>query len=372
LGAPAVLMFFVLSGYVIGLATTEPASAPGVRRYAVHRFARLVPLNVVAVLVSWLLLPDTNGRTILGNLLFLQNDQPLPLIGHVPVLANNGNLWSLNYEAVFYLGFIAIWLVRPSTVLVFSALAAVVAAHAIGLPVSALTARYACGALYWVAGLAVAWHTPPADDTARRTNWPAAMLGFYAVTQVGALRAVLMDLQAYGWLWTTLVSPHRIDILLASVWLLLAATGRAPRLRRTLTWSCLTLATAGLIAQSFGSEPSGRTYLVGIAVASAWWVAHRDFALTPLQRCAPLGLISFGLYVIASPLQIAQRAVWPDFSGSWLTFTARAAALTMFSLATAWLLERKFAARISRWIRGPKRRTPIISTSAPSADGARW
>lgn len=354
LGAPAVLMFFVLSGYVIGLVTTQPATASHVRTYLVHRVARLVPLNTAAVLLSVLLLPHVTGRAFLGNLLFLENSEPYPGLGAFPLLFNNANLWSLNYEAVYYLGFIALWRCAPPTTLVFGLMGIVVAAHALGAPVSALFARYACGALYWLAGLAIAWHAAPVVDADRRTNWPAALLALLAIWQLGPLRALFYDLSLSDWLWMTTVSPHRLDLLLACVWVLLAVSGRAPRLCGTLTRVCLGWLTVGIILQAWRGEWREVHWVAAAAVGLAAFSSSWKFPLTPLRRCAPLGAISFGLYIIASPFQLGQRVVWPEFSGSWLTFTVRAVVLTFVTLTTAWLLERRLGPPISRWLRGNK------------------
>ncbi len=351
LGAPAVLMFFVLSGYVIGLVTTQPPTAGSTRTYLVHRAARLVPLNTAAVVLSWLLFPQVDDRTLAGNLLFLENSEPYPGLGTFPLLFNNTNLWSLNYEVVYYLGFIVLWCWAPPTTVIFGLMVAAVAAHSLGLPVSALFARYACGALYWLAGLAIAWHAGPMDPEKRRTNWPAALLAFLALWQVGPLRALLYDWNLHGWLWMTPVAPHRLDLLAACVWLLLATTGRAPRLCRALTWSCLGWITAGLVAQVVRGEWTEVHAIATGAVALAWLLARHEVSLTTLRHGAPLGAISFGLYIIASPLQIGQRAVAPDFAGSWVTFTVRAVLLTLLTLAAAWWLERRLGPRLGKWIR---------------------
>ena len=351
LGAPAVLMFFVLSGYVIGLVTTQPPTNGNVRTYLVHRAARLTPLNTIAVLVSCLLLPSVDGRTFVGNLLFLENAEPYPWLGHFPPLFNNTNLWSLNFEAVYYLGFIAVWRFAPPTLVVFGLMVVVVVAHSVGLPIPAIFARYACGALYWLAGLAIAWHATPVASEPRRTNWPAAMLAFYAMWQVGPLRALLYAWNLPGWLWISTTSPHRIDMLLASVWLLLAVTGRAPRLCRALTWSCLGWVTAGLVTRLVSDEWAAANTAAALAVAIAWLLARREFSLSALRACAPLGAISFALYIIAGPLQFGQRSVAPGFSGTWFTFTVRALLLTAVTLAFSWLLERRLGPQFSRWIR---------------------
>ncbi len=351
LGAPAVLMFFVLSGYVIGLVTTQPATPGRTRDYLVHRVARLAPLNTIAVLLSCLLLLQVTEHALIGNLLFLANNEPYPGLGVFPLLSNNGNLWSLNYEAAYYLGFILLWWTAPRTSLVFAALAAIVTAASLGAPLPTLVSRYACGAFYWLTGLAIAWHTAPAEPAAHRTNWPAAVLGFLAIWQLGPLRALCYEFKLHGWLWLTPVSPHRLDLLLACVWLLLAITGRAPSTHRWLARACLGWCTLGVVRQAWRGEWAEVHTVAAAAVALGWLLSSWTFSLSALRRCAPLGAISFGLYIIASPLQIAQRTMLPEFSGTWLTFTVRAVLLTALTLSLAWLLERRLGPPISAWIR---------------------
>src|SRR6202041_1534829 len=73
LGAVAVLFFFVLSGYVIGLTVREPFSGMRAKAYLGRRLLRLVPVSTAAVLLSLAMFPQAALGTVLGNLLFLQN-----------------------------------------------------------------------------------------------------------------------------------------------------------------------------------------------------------------------------------------------------------------------------------------------------------
>jgi peptidoglycan/LPS O-acetylase OafA/YrhL len=353
LGYPAVLMFFVLSGYVIGLVTTRPATTSEVRHYLLHRAARLVPLNIIVVIVSWLLLTDVTARTVWGNLAFLQNYDPYPGLGIFPVLANNPNLWSLNYEAVYYLGFIALWIWAPPVTAVFGGLGLVICAHGFGLPVPLIFARYACGALYWVAGLAVAWLSTRPDSPPRRSNWVAAGLVIYAVWIFAPLRTLGMHWELATWLWPppTPVSPHRLDFLPASVWLLLTITGRAAGLQRILTWTGLTLATTGLAGRAMTDVWREVDTVATIAFLLAVGLVRRDFTLQPLRWLAPVGAVSYGLYAIAAPLQLSQRALFPDFAGSALTYGGRLVVVVVMVAAATWLLERRICPPLSKWIR---------------------
>jgi peptidoglycan/LPS O-acetylase OafA/YrhL len=353
LGYAAVLMFFVLSGYVIGLVTTQPVTGPGLRHYLLHRAARLLPMNTLVVLLCWLLLAHPPFRTVLGNLLFLQNDDPYPGLGLFPVLDNNPNLWSLNYEVVFYLGFIAVWIRAPRVGLVFGGLVFVVCAHALGLPLPRVIARYASGALYWLAGLTIAWLTSRPAGPPPRSHWPAAALVAYALWVFAPLRgfcvgAGLLDPAGSP---SLPLSPHRLDFLPACVWLLLAVTGRAPGAQRVLAWICLGLATAGGLGQAWAGPWQGLDTVAAVALLGAWTLRRRAFSLRFLQWLAPVGVVSFGLYAVAAPLQLGQRALWPGFAGSGLTFAVRLGFVVALVAAVVWLLERRFCPPLSRWIR---------------------
>ena len=310
-------------------------------------------MNTLVVLLCWLLLAHSEFRTVLGNLLFLQNDDPYPGLGAFPVLDNNPNLWSLNYEVVFYLGFIAVWIRAPRVGLVFGGLVLVVGAHALGFPLPRMFVRYACGALYWLAGLTIAWLTTRPAGPPPRSNWPAAALAAYALWVFAPLRGLgagagLLD---QAWPPSLPLSPHRLDFLPACVWLLLAVTGRAPGAQRFVAWICLGLATAGGLSQAWSGQWQALDTVAAVALVGAWALRRRASSLRFLQWLAPLGVVSFGLYAVAAPLQLGQRALLPGFAGSALTFAVRLVFVVALVAAVVWLLERRLCPPLGRWIR---------------------
>lgn len=114
-GHAAVVVFFVLSGYVI-----THASSPqlGWRRYAKHRMARILPVAIVAIFLSIAIsqLPNNNpvpngGPMVLNwqslglNIIFLaQSWMDVPPSYNPP-------FWSLNYEVWYYIIF-GTWLYK--------------------------------------------------------------------------------------------------------------------------------------------------------------------------------------------------------------------------------------------------------------------
>lgn len=348
LGYAAVMMFFVLSGYVIGLTTPGPASGPAIRRYLSRRALRLLPVNTVAVLLAWVLRPANDGGTVLANLLFLQNSVPYPGDLAFDLLPNNTNLWSLNYEVVYYLAFIPLWLWVARLGWAWLGLIALAFAAPVGVPGTAALSHYACGGLYWLAGYAVArLATPVSCATANRGNWPAALLGAYALWTLAPMRHVVIALGWYELMGLTPASLHRIDFLPACVWCLLAVSGRAPRLSIWFGRLTLGLAAAGVVIAAWRGPLEPAAYAATLALLGAWWIRGHSPRATFLVRLAPLGDVSFGLYAFALPIQFAVQSSWPNFAGTPLTFAIRLAILIAVTLAMAWLVER----RLTPWLR---------------------
>ncbi len=116
-GQEAVMIFFVLSGFVIYFST---ASKPSIsfREYFVKRFLRIYPIFVFALLVSFVMASFSSldrawsglsAFQLIGNLLMLQDfawAKPgvwfSPFFGDAP-------LWSLSYEWWFYMAYFPIW-----------------------------------------------------------------------------------------------------------------------------------------------------------------------------------------------------------------------------------------------------------------------
>jgi len=364
LGSAAVLMFFVLSGYVIGLTVTQPAAPAAIRRYASRRVLRLAPITWAAVLISWLFLPDLDGRTIAGHLLFLHNNFSYPGIGAFPLLPNNSNLWSLHYEAVYYILFIVVWRFAPAPAWLFTVFGLLAVGSIAGLPIPRPVTRYACGAFFWFGGLCAAWLTTPSAAGRSQGPWPAALLMGYAIWIFAPVRMWLLHFAISDDIWPQAVLPHRLDCVPVCLWIILAVSGRGPRVRVWLAALSTVLAVAGLLqAVQSGAWTAVHTVAAAaLAVGLALW--RWECPTTILARLAPLGGISFAVYVIAAPIQLGQRAFLPDFSGSVLTFTVRALMVILVVFALAWLLERKFQPWLVARIRGTEKSDrPLCDTT---------
>jgi len=110
LGQEAVIVFFLLSGFVIFANERDRLTPPG--GYYLRRFRRIYPPLIVAMLVSTLIYLDDGlfletfkWRDLIGTLLMVQDISSIkPGVIVDPYLVN-GPLWSLSYEMPFYLVF---------------------------------------------------------------------------------------------------------------------------------------------------------------------------------------------------------------------------------------------------------------------------
>lgn len=123
-GQAAVMLFFILSGFVIFLASHKSIASKrfSFRIYFVKRFRRIYPVFFGALLVAYIaaclndrkLLPIDTIQ-LLGNILNLQ-DHPRLVGIHINSFFKNGPLWSLSYEWWFYMLFYPIvTMIRPGS-----------------------------------------------------------------------------------------------------------------------------------------------------------------------------------------------------------------------------------------------------------------
>jgi peptidoglycan/LPS O-acetylase OafA/YrhL len=142
----AVLIFFILSGYVIGLTTKKQLSWQTCSSYLKKRLLRLYPIYAICILLGLLItLHHYSLTAILSNLTFFQRVT-------APPIDEVGVIWSLNYEALFYLLFIpiSIYALKPSHV--FFGSLALAFFFQFAMPIK-LLAMYGFGFCFWVAGL---------------------------------------------------------------------------------------------------------------------------------------------------------------------------------------------------------------------------
>ncbi|MGA0558830.1 acyltransferase family protein [Larkinella sp. VNQ87] len=108
-----VLLLFVISGTVITL-SNQNFDQSKIITYLRKRFIRLYPIYVIGLIAALSFgFSHYSAFTIIGNFLFLD-------VLFTDVILENGPIWTLHYEILFYLLFIPIALVRVNPVVVFT------------------------------------------------------------------------------------------------------------------------------------------------------------------------------------------------------------------------------------------------------------
>ncbi|WP_375416477.1 acyltransferase family protein [uncultured Hymenobacter sp.] len=149
-----VLVFFVLSGFVIAISTKQRLTSSTTGQYVKKRFTRIYPIYVLSLVAALLVSAAAHSFfTILSNLTFID-------VFLSNVLLDNGPIWSLHYEVLFYAAFIPLSYLSLNAVRV-GVLAVVIGTanyfYAAHFHTPSLTS-YCFGFAFWLSGVVVARH----------------------------------------------------------------------------------------------------------------------------------------------------------------------------------------------------------------------
>jgi len=156
----SVLIFFVLSGYVIGINHEDRLAGGKIKDYLKKRFVRIYPIYVVATIFALMVSAVTYPLPIiLANFAITQN-----LL--YPVILENSPAWTLNFEVLFYILFIPVsfYQVRPFIAFMLSLIIGIVSLY---LPVVHVLTAYAIGFCFWLSGLYLSRNTSKSATTLR-------------------------------------------------------------------------------------------------------------------------------------------------------------------------------------------------------------
>ena len=175
----SVLVFFVLSGYVIQINTKPLTNKENIIGYIKKRIVRIFPIYLIAVFMALCITqPFPGWDKILSNVfcfsVFTNN-----------VLDGNGPIWSLQYELLYYTLFIFISYFKVNMSILRNFLIGLIAINFIAdhfISIHPLFTSFSIGFLFWLSGAIIAEN---------KKNFKSSL----AVTQLIAITLMLFYMQ---------------------------------------------------------------------------------------------------------------------------------------------------------------------------------
>ncbi len=342
LGGLAVVAFFILSGFVIGYIHDEPWNRTNVLKYLLRRFIRLYPIYLIALLLSFQVARQSIiSWQFFAHLVFLQGTL-------YPVVSSDGPLWSLHYEAIYYLLYLVLWRF-PNSLKWFAGLSLVAVFAGIWNSLTLIHVFAMFG--FWLFGnwLAKA-RSPNALVLSGNGRFWFPFLLLCGNIDAGAWSGIAKHLGGVNNAWELTVaanSPLIVDIFLSVKrrqlvpWLAYPAYG--------VSWfvTCLDLAY-GMWSGKFYQlhvYPVAAFFL--LLAATAWarhWLAPSSRSWSKVSF---LGGISYALYVIHKPLIVLFSAT----AGAKLHIVGGCLFAVALSFLFAWLLERRFQPWVANYLK---------------------
>ena len=366
-GHLAVLVFFVLSGYVIQLTNATPVLGSKVKAYLQKRFVRIYPIYAAATLFTWLaFLPKYAVKVLIFNLLFLQ------IFKFAPIMWENNPVWSLDYEVGFYLLFIVLSGFKFNTKAI--ALSAFVMSFAlvflVGHEAISELVPYLVYLCFWVCGAIIAQTCAEADFTKMNPALlVSSVFAFASLEYFNILHTVLNRmfalLKPYSVLsntdWGLNTDMIRDFSLLPFCLIIILLFAGVKKWYTIYGYYLLQAINALTLIHVFQSrhQPSIDIFLIpGICFALSVilifcqknqkinWLLE-EF----MRKGAGVGSISYGIYIVHFPiLSLFQKMTL--CSGTGIDFLGRFVLFVALTLAAAYFLEKKLQPFAVRFLTG--------------------
>ena len=345
----AVLLFFMLSGYVIGLTTRQPLTWATTGAYLKKRFLRLYPIYVAGILFVLCFTHRHYSFTAIStNLAFLQG-------AAAPPLEEITVIWSLHYEVLFYLLFIpiSVFALKPAHCFVFSLLWAFFFQLVVPAP---LLATYGYGFCFWRLGLWLAQTERVMPARPSRYTLLGLLFLMLASNSLNIVRDVLhfqlhMDLMRRGpqpQVNSMIIPFSDFSYLPLALLVITSFTDKRLRYRSWLMAFVLAVPVGGFLLQLYHARTQAVNYqyfaylFYLVSVVLLLLGSRRAPADNQLPKfMVALGSISYGVYLIHVPLIMLMGRVSP-FSGTATSWVVRALLVIGLSLVAGYLLEKVY------------------------------
>ena len=356
-GHLSVLIFFVLSGYVIGLTNKQPLTKQSILPYLKKRAIRIYPIYLFCVLLALAIAPTSYSiATIVGNLTTTQ-------VLLVRVIKEIDPIWSLNYEILFYLLFVPVsyFRINPIYVLLFSLVVGTISAYLFPSVDVPLLSSYCFGFTFWLAGLALAQYLRIAKEYTSYAAMLSSLFILMAIEKFNVLSPLLQNASLFlfksnlvfpatvYWGYTIIRFQDFAFLPYAAIAVVLFSNKEIRFIKPVQAFLFILPAyTYYLIIKhrheaSFAFAPLVLPcvfYMLGLLIY-LFSNYFESIARRVIIYLVPLGSISYGLYLVHYPILCTFKQL-TYFTGSATSFAVRFFCYLVLSVAMAYLLEKKF------------------------------
>jgi len=358
------LVFFVLSGYVITVSNKGMSSYSQIISYAKKRLLRIYPIYFVALLFTLIVAGfNYSPKTIFWNFAMMQD-----LI--VAPFAENGPTWSLHFEMLFYLLFIPLIYFRLNfiAVVVVSMLIAV-GNYCFQLQLyPAIISLYLLGFTFWMGGACIAKYLAPGDLKINYSKLLSALFFILAAEQMIIRSGLPTLIDSAGYLlfkqhlhetplgvggMLIVLGYQDLALLPYCLYTVLVFSGRKFKYD---SWCFILLLLPLLYSIYIALTEQGREHPLAFAGPVIYlvlslicrfinWPVIEGLGRFMVRVGAWLGSISYGIYIIHKPLLyvVARIAIGGNVL---LGYFVKLSLLFALIIAMAYLLEKVFQPRI--------------------------
>ncbi len=315
----AVLLFFVLSGYFIGLTTTKEFSIQQVHNYILRRAIRILPIYFIAICFGVLAEPNEKLNIVLGNLFFGQNFDKYFSFSLHPI-AGDAALWSLNYEILYYLVFILVWWLRPKILDLFlgAFLISIIGWFLPSFP--QFISGYASGWIFWLSGLLLSLKVQPSSHKGAFIPVISYILLFHATNHFLTGKSILNALFFVNPV-ASFVNFSDLTILPICILIICEITRRYFHGFIYLRLLCFLIPIFHLCWIIFKGHilPDPKWVAASLFTILAILLVKYDIPANSLKKMTFMGRISYAFYLLHMPIAILMNKYFP-WQGTVLSF----------------------------------------------------
>lgn len=339
-GHLCVLVFFVLSGYVIGLTNKKSLKSTEILPYIKKRLIRLYPIYAISIIFTLLVAGSHYAlSTILGTFFFLQ-------VAFVPIIFEINPIWSLSFEVLYYFIFIPVSFFRINYLIVFviTFLISIFSYFLYNYLNTHIINGYSTGFLFWISGLIIAKYGTKKNSNKNYSLLISHLLLLYAITGIinnSGLTDAFRNFQYTINFSDLIFLPYCIMFVVLFAELefkyqkqLALLLYLAPILLLPYVWKVYKHGHPTVLVPIF-------TYFLSLVLFFYKFSVIEKIGKTLIDQGIWLGSISYGLYIIHFPILVSFSKVYWS-SGSFFTFSLRFLLYLLIVIFAAYLLEKKY------------------------------